>query len=53
MIALRIAAVRTAAFSSAYSSVRETLAVEFEALGSLASAFSCNYRTAATASTRG
>ena len=45
MIALRVAAVHTAAFSSAYSSVGETLTVEFEALGSLACAFSCNSRT--------
>lgn len=49
MVVLRIAAVSTAAFSSAYSSARETLTVEFEALGSLACTFSCNSRTAAAA----
>ena len=57
MADLRIAAVGTAAFSSAYSTVGETLAVEFEALGSLARAFPCNLpRTAPSAgaaSTRG
>jgi hypothetical protein len=51
MVAHRIAALGTAAFRSAYSSVRETLAVEFEALGSLAGAFSCNSRTTAATST--
>ena len=56
VVVLRIAAVSTAAFRSAYSTVRETLTVEFEALGSLACTFSCNSCAAATAtatSTRG